>query len=55
MVENTPEKSGKIAFRKDQAETKISFRHNKTDAKDITNPDGSPLRNKDNVRRCCKA
>jgi hypothetical protein len=49
-MENTPEKSGKIAFRKDQTETKISFRQNKTDAKEITNPDGSPLRNKDNAQ-----
>lgn len=50
MVENNPEKSGKITFRKDQTETKISFRQNMTDAKEITNPDGSPLRHKDNAQ-----
>ncbi|MEP1610595.1 MAG: hypothetical protein ABJL72_01600 [Roseobacter sp.] len=50
MADNNPEKSGKITFRKDQTETKIFFRLNKTDAKEITNPDGSPLRNKDNAQ-----
>lgn len=50
MVENNPEKSSKIAFRKSATAEKISFRKNKPEATEVTNPDGSPLRHKDNAQ-----
>ena len=50
MAEKNPEKSEKIEFRKNQTTDKIAFRNNKTEARQITNPDGSPLRDKDNAQ-----
>jgi len=50
MVENNPRKSSKIAFRKSATAEKISFRQNKTEAIEVTNPDGSPIRDKDNAQ-----
>jgi hypothetical protein len=50
MADKNPEKPEKIEFRKNQATDKIAFRNTNSEARQITNPDGSPLRNKDNAQ-----